>query len=161
MARNIYVLDTCVLVHDPNAIFKFAEHDVYIPLTVIDELDKFKEEQGRRGWSAREFFRIYDSLDTDAMHDPKKGAKLGEKGGKLFVFNSELRLKRQIEAGLSLSSKLADNVIIRSTQQIKEDSASRKVVLVTKDRGLLIRARGWEVMAENFRSDLVRVCARF
>ena len=155
MARNIYVLDTCVLVHDPNAIFKFAEHDVYIPLTVIDELDKFKDEQGRRGWSAREFFRIYDALETDAMHDPKKGAKLGDKGGKLFVFNTELRLKRQMDAG-SLTSKLADNVIIRSAQQIKEDYNSRKVVLVTKDRGLLIRARGWEVMSENYRSDLVQ-----
>jgi PhoH-like ATPase len=158
LARNIYVLDTCVLVHDPNAIFKFAEHDVYIPLTVIDELDKFKDEVGRRGWSAREFFRIYDALDTDAMHDPKKGAKLGDKGGKLFVFNTELRLQRQTEAG-SLSSKLADNVIIRSTQQIKEDNERRKVVLVTKDRGLLIRARGWEINAENYRNDLVQETA--
>lgn len=144
-----------MVVHDPNAIFKFDEHDVYIPLTVIDELDKFKDEQGRRGWSAREFFRVYDALDTDAMHDPRGGAPLGNGGGRLFVFNTELRLKRIAESG-SLAGNLADNTIIRSAQKIKDDNGGRRVVLVTKDRGMLIRARGWECLAENYRSDLVQ-----
>lgn len=153
---NIYVLDTCVLVHDPTAIFKFNEHDIYLPLPVIDELDKFKEEKvGNRGWAAREFFRLYDALDTDLMHDPKKGAKVNDRGGKLFVFNTELSLKQATFESGSLSAKVADNAIIQSAIQLKSNNERRKVVVVTKDRGLMIRARGWDCLAENYRSDLV------
>ena len=59
--KHIYVIDTCVVLHDPMALYKFGENDIYLPLAVIDDLDDIKTRPGNISWSAREVFRILDS----------------------------------------------------------------------------------------------------
>ena len=56
--KHIYVIDTCVVLHDPMALYRFGEHDIYLPLAVIDDLDDIKTRPGNISWSAREVFRI-------------------------------------------------------------------------------------------------------
>ena len=63
MAKHIYIIDTCVLLHDPLALYKFDDNDIYIPLAVIDDMDDIKTRKENVGWSAREVFRNL-KLDT-------------------------------------------------------------------------------------------------
>jgi len=78
MVKN-YVLDTNVLIHDPEAIYSFEDNNVFIPLPVIEELDKLKKEQGRVGKSARTAIRVLEELRNKGnLHD---GVKL-DSGGK-------------------------------------------------------------------------------
>ena len=57
LAKHIYIIDTCVLLHDPLALYKFGDNDIYVPLAVIDDLDDIKTRKESVGWSAREVFR--------------------------------------------------------------------------------------------------------
>lgn len=150
MAKNIYVLDTCVLLHDPQAIYKFAEHDIYIPLAVIDDLDEIKTRRESVGWSAREVFRILDGFNIKEI--TSKGAKISEKGGKLFIYNSELPSKTDHPNILRTNS---DNAIIEACRDLKLKYERKKVIIVTKDTGLRVRAMAWGCQAENYRSDLL------
>ena len=62
LAKHLYIIDTCVLLHDPLAIYKFAENDIYIPLAVIDDLDDIKTRKDNVAWSARETFRQLENF---------------------------------------------------------------------------------------------------
>ena len=84
--RKIFVIDTCVVLHDPLALSKFGEHDIYLPLAVIDDLDDIKTRPGNISWSAREVFRTLDKLDLKIMVD--KGIQINEQKGKLFIYNT-------------------------------------------------------------------------
>ncbi|MFM9816157.1 PIN domain-containing protein, partial [Streptomyces scabiei] len=74
------------------SIYKFAEHDIYIPLAVIDDLDEQKTRQGSVGWSAREVFRILDTYPLEEMTG--KGVEVNPQGGRLFVYNTEAPLQK-------------------------------------------------------------------
>ena len=68
LAKHLYIIDTCVLLHDPLAIYKFAENDIYIPLAVIDDLDDIKTRKDNVAWSARETFRQLENFTlTDLL----------------------------------------------------------------------------------------------
>ena len=82
LAKHLYIIDTCVLLHDPFAIYKFAENDIYIPLAVIDDLDDIKTRKDNVAWSAREVFR---QLENFTLQDLLKGVKINENNGRLFV----------------------------------------------------------------------------
>ncbi len=91
MAKHLYIIDTCVLLHDPFAIYKFAENDIYIPLAVIDDLDDIKTRKDNVAWSAREVFR---QLENFTLQDLLKGVKINENNGRLFVYNTESPLQK-------------------------------------------------------------------
>jgi hypothetical protein len=78
--RRTYVLDTNVLLYDPNAIFKFEEHDVLIPITVIEEIDRFKKDLTETGRNARQFSRFLDELRDGGASDLKDGVQLPDGG---------------------------------------------------------------------------------
>ena len=135
MAKHIYILDTCVLLHDPMAIYKFQEHDIYLPLAVIDDLDEIKTRKDTVGWSAREVFRILDEFDESQL---TKGVKVSEEGGKLFIFNTEAPLSRNDKPFVCRVN--SDNAIIDACLHLDSQYPKRKVAIITKDTGLRVRA---------------------
>ena len=154
MAKHIYIIDTCVLLHDPLAIYKFGENDIYIPLAVIDDLDEQKTRRETVGWSAREVFR---QLENYSLQDLMKGVKVNDKGGKLFVYNSEAPLGKNERP--NIIKVHSDNAIIETCLALKFSNPKKKVSIVTKDTGLRIRAITWGCEAENYRSDLLQESA--
>lgn len=150
MARHIYVLDTCVLLHDPHAIYKFEDNDIYIPLAVIDDLDDIKTRKESVAWSAREVFR---QLDTFAINDLVTGVKVNEKGGKLFLYNTYAQPDK---GTVPIITKVnSDNSLLEVCMELSAKYPKRKVCLVTKDTGLRIRAATLKVLAENYRHDMI------
>ena len=150
MAKKIFVLDTCVLLHDPECIFKFKENDVYIPLACIDDLDEQKVKKENVGWAAREVFRILDRYD---MNQLTKGIIINEDKGRLFIYNNDSpTMKGEKPFIVRVNS---DNAIIQSALELKAANEKKKVVIVSKDAGLRIRAIAWNCSAENYKSDLL------
>lgn len=148
--KHVYIIDTCVLLHDPMALYKFQEHDIYLPLAVIDDLDEIKTRRDTVGWSAREVFRILDEFDESQL---TKGIKVNEEGGKLFIFNTEAPLSKNDRPFICRVN--SDNAIIDACLHLKSQYPKRKVAIITKDTGLRVRALSWQCQAENYRSDLL------
>ena len=148
--KRIYVVDTCVLLHDPASLFKFREHDIYVPLAVIDDLDDIKTRPGSVGWSAREVFRLLDGYTLNEM--TVDGVEVNPEGGRLFVYNQEQPSKFDTPNIIKTNS---DNAIINTARALQSANKDREVVIVTKDTGLRVRAESWGCRAENYRSDLI------
>jgi len=152
MAKHIYIVDTCVLIHDPYAIFKFQENDVYLPLACLDDLDNLKTSKESVGWSAREVFRVLEKFDLEELRSVK-GAKLGDGLGSLFVYNHEAPLSKNESPNIVKTN--SDNALIVVCTALKAKYPKRKVAIVTKDMGLRMRAITWGCAAENLKHDLV------
>ena len=149
--KKAYVLDTNVLLHDPEALFRFEDNDVVIPMTVIEEIDRFKKELSETGRNARHFSRLMDAL--------RSRAKLVEwvdleNGGRLTVrLYTEDSLK-----GLppELRNDRGDNRILAVALDQKK-SCGCPVVFVTKDTNLRIKADAVGLPAEDYESDKVSI----
>ena len=136
-----FVLDTNVLLFDPSAITKFGENNVFIPLIVVEELDRFKKDQNENGRNARHFARLVDGLrEKDSL---VKGVPLPS-GGKLRI--SILREPATKHIGIDLS--INDNLILANTLYLKENGEN--VVLITKDINLRLKADALGVEAEDY-----------
>ena len=150
MAKHIYVIDTCVLLHDPHAIYKFEDNDIYVPLAVIDDLDEIKVKRENVGWAAREVLRQFNKF---SINDLTKGIKVNEKGGKVYVYNPHAPLSRG-EAPI-IARVNSDNALIETCIHLKAQFPKKKVCLVTKDIGLMVRATSYNVHTENYRNDMI------
>lgn len=150
--KAIYLLDSCVLLHDPQCIYKFAEHDVYLILPVIDDLDEIKTRRESVGWSAREVFRILEQFNLRDM--TTKGVVVNSKGGRLYVYNSEIPNNKVYESP-NITRVNSDNAIINAAINLKSQNPKRKIIIVSKDMALRVRAQAWQCTAENYRSDLL------
>ena len=149
--KHSYVVDTCVLIHDPAALFKFKNNDIYLPLAVIDDLDELKTRKDPTGWAAREVFRHIDKLNLEEL--VSKGVVINEQNGKLFIYNPEAPVQRgEMPAIVRVNS---DNAIIQTCLMLKSSQKTKKVAIVTKDTGLRVRAQSMGCEAENYRSDLL------
>ncbi len=152
MKKN-YILDTNVLLHDPNALFSFQENDVYLPIEVIVELDKFKKGSEERNVHAREachhLEKFTEGYTNQRNHrgDFDEGLSLNNKGGKLFFLTS--RLPDNLESRLSY---VDDRIIVRA-QQLAQKDEQVETVVVTKDVNLRIRLRLAGVPAEDYLHD--------
>ena len=151
--RHIFVIDTCVVLHDPLALYKFGEHDIYLPLAVIDDLDDIKTRPGNISWSAREVFRILDKIDLKTMVD--KGVVINDEKGKLFIYNTEAPLTKNETPNIVKVN--SDNAIINAAISLKNKFPNRPVTIITKDTGLRVRANAWGCNAENYQADLIDV----
>src|SRR6187551_1389885 len=116
--KRIYVLDTNVLMHDPTALFKFEEHDVFIPMMVLEELDNGKKGHTEAARNARQVSRFLNELIES------HGSNNAEGGGKLLF-----QLK-PVEPGKRFGTVLPDNLILGSILQLREDHPGVPVVLV-------------------------------
>jgi len=146
--RHIYILDTCVLLHDPKSLFKFQNNDVYLPLAVIDDLDDQKARKEAVAASAREVFRQLKPLNLDQIGD--EGIPLNKEGGKLFIYNHD----KQSETP-NITRMNSDNALIVCCLVLQAKFPDQKVTIVTKDTGLRVRAAAYGCLTENYRSDLI------
>jgi PhoH-like ATPase len=144
--KKIFVLDTNVILHDYHSIFKFEEHDVVIPITVLEELDKFKRGDSLINFHAREFTRDLDNLSTGDFFN--KGVALGEGLGKLFIETGKEYTK---EFKMSFSENIPDHRILAIADYLKRENKDREVILVTKDINLRMKAKSLGVTSEDYK----------
>jgi len=149
--KKTYILDTNVLLHDPQALFRFEDNDLVIPITVIEEIDRFKKDQSEIGRNARQISRILDGFrEKSHLID---GVTL-EKGGVLTVdIYTEEALKRLPP---ELRVDRGDNRILAVALKMKE-KCQCPVVFVTKDTNLRIKADAVGLVAEDYESDKVSI----
>jgi len=149
--KKTYVLDTNVLLHDPQALFRFEENDLVIPITVIEEIDRFKKELSETGRNARHVSRLLDGLRRQAQLI--EGVTL-DGGGTLrvdlYTEDSLRRLPPELQADRG------DNRILAVALGLKE-SLETPVVFVTKDTNLRIKADAVGLVAEDYESDKVSI----
>jgi PhoH-like ATPase len=157
-AAKLFVLDTNVLMHDPMSLFRFEEHDVFLPMITLEELDGHKKGMTEVARNVRQVSRELDQLaaglQTSSLEEMSKGLALAGTGhreaeGKLF-FQTEL-----IDAPLpqGLPQGKADNQILGVVQALKGRHPGREVVLVSKDINMRIKARALGLPAEDYRND--------
>lgn len=158
--RRIFVLDTNVLMHDPSAIFRFEEHDIFIPMTVLEELDAGKKGLSEAARNVRQVSRFLDELMANASKQqidnglelpPAKYTTGGKKPptGRLYFQT------RRLSSGLpdTLPGGGADNAILAQTLALQQEQASARVTLVSKDINLRIKAAIIGIHAEDYSSD--------
>lgn len=147
-----YALDTNVLIHDPNAVFKFEEHLVLIPMVVLEELDKLKVGASAVAADARQAVRTIDSLLGSASpSEIMNGVPITRPSGDVLGSISILMPSRDDTGALSPSSN--DNLIINDLLSLKNTLGDRDVVLVTKDINMRLKARGTGLLAEDYHND--------
>ena len=139
-----FVLDTNVLLHDPHALYRFEENEIVIPITVIEEIDKFKKDMNETGRNARQVSRLLDNLRT--VGSIAKGVTL-ESGGTLRVEVYEDQALKSLPPGLH--SEHGDNRILAVAMELKMKAGSGQVILVSKDTNLRIKADALGLVAED------------
>jgi PhoH-like ATPase len=158
--RRVFVLDTNVLMHDPAAIFRFEEHDIYLPMIVLEELDSGKKGLSEAARNVRQVSRFLDELMANATKEqidhglelPSGRAGTQDKRpptGRLFFQT------RRLDTGLpdTLPGHGADNAILGYTLALQRELAGAHVTLVSKDINLRIKAAILGVHAEDYYSD--------
>jgi len=161
-SKRLFILDTNVLMHDPMALFNFAEHDIFISMTVLEELDAGKKGMSEVSRNVRETNRLIDQIISDAsFEDIKNGLELERIHpnpdrdalhlGKLF-FETE-PLTHELPA--SLPSHKADNHILQTGLALKKQFAQRNVTLVTKDINMRIKSSAVGLHSEDYYNDRV------
>ncbi|PVY78932.1 PhoH-like ATPase [Tamilnaduibacter salinus] len=152
--KIMYVLDTNVLIHDPNALLNFEEHDVIIPMTVLEELDSLKSGKQTVAADCRQAIRNIDRLLGDASpHDIEKGvpivrAEKAEPLGTLSILMSTEHSSTHV-----LPEHLNDNKIINTLAALQSRSPDRDLILVSKDINMRLKARGFGVEAQDYHND--------
>ena len=153
LAKKIFVLDTSVILYDHDAVNNFQEHDVAVPALVLEELDNFKSGNDTRNFEARNFIRIIDSAAENKLLN------------QWFVLNKKSlgRFKIQIEelprlqnAETLFSQGKFDNRILNSALVLKEEHPKHKVILVSKDICLRLKAKALGLHAEDYETGKVK-----
>lgn len=152
MKTKLFVLDTNVILHDSACIHNFGEHDIVLPITVLEELDKFKKGNDIINFHARHFVRQLDEItgNPDLMFD--QGVPIGEGLGRISVhidgdFHPDLVF--------NFSSEEKDHRILNTAYTLSKEHSDKSVVLVTKDVNLRMKAKSVGLPAEDYTSDHV------
>ena len=149
--KKIFVLDTNVLLHDYRSIYNFEENDIVIPITVLEEIDKFKKGNDEKNFHARAFMRELDKIAGKALFH--EGIDLGEGRGKLFI---ETGKKFSEVMNESFSEDIPDHRILAVAEFLHYKHHDRKVVLVTQDINLRMKAKAIGVAAEDYETGKVK-----
>lgn len=157
-SKRIYVLDTNVLMHDPTALFKFEEHDVFLPMQVIEELDNAKKGTSEVSRNARQVSRFLDELIEDAGADQiQSGITLKHPQGLQLKARGVIgRLHfqvRPVDPGRTFGAVAPDNKILAAVLALREDHPEVPVILVSKDINLRIKASISGIQAEDYEND--------
>ena len=149
-AKKNFVLDTNVILHDYKCIENFQENGIYLPIVVLEELDKFKKGSDQINYNAREFVRELDLLTSNDLF--LKGASLGPGKGTLYIVTGD---KYQEKIALSFPEKTPDHRILSSTLFIAEKNPKVRTILVTKDVNLRMKGRSLGIEVEDYITDKV------
>uniref|UniRef100_UPI0030FA1E8C PhoH family protein n=1 Tax=uncultured Acidovorax sp. TaxID=158751 RepID=UPI0030FA1E8C len=151
---KLFVLDTNVLLHDPTSLFRFEEHDIFLPMIVLEELDAHKKGMTEVARNGRQTSRTLDALAGVAGADIGRGLKLdstGQRaaGGCLYFQTAPL----DYSLPTSLPAGKADNQILGVVAALSKEHAPREVVLVSKDINMRVKARALGLNAEDYQND--------
>jgi PhoH-like ATPase len=150
--RKIFVLDTSVILYAHNSIMNFAEHDVVIPITVLEELDQFKKGNDTKNFEAREFIRLLDKLSQDHMIHHWTPLNGKNKGNFCVLMNPE----NQLNANEIFGEVKNDHKILNAALHLKQHEKNRKVILVSKDINLRLKAKSLEIFAEDYETGKIK-----
>ncbi|AMO99796.1 AAA domain protein [Collimonas arenae] len=154
---KLFVLDTNVLMHDPTSLFRFEEHDIYLPMVTLEELDNHKKGMSEVARNARQVSRSLDALVGDVVDDEIDHgiplSKLGNKDAKGHLFFQTKLQNADLPEGLPVGK--ADNQILGVVRALEAETPGRPVVLVSKDINMRIKARAMGLPAEDYFNDHV------
>jgi PhoH-like ATPase len=150
--KKMYVLDTNVLLYDPQALTKFEDNDIIVPITVIEEIDRFKKDMNETGRNARQVSRLMDGFRKDGSLS--EGIPL-QNGGTLRIEIYEEKVMKRLPP--ELREQRGDNRILAVAVDLKETEPTVPVILVTKDTNLRIKADALGLDAQDYESDKVAV----
>ena len=153
---SLFVLDTNVLMHDPASLFRFAEHDLYLPMTTLEELDNHKKGMSEVARNARTVSRSLDQLIAGTSGTLDDGIPLNKLGhqdvsGRLY-FQTHLTTATLPEG---LPEGKGDNLILAVVSELQQTHPDKEVVLVSKDINMRIKARALGLPAEDYFNDQV------
>jgi len=150
--KKIFVLDTSVIIYDHNAIKNFKEHDVVVPITVLEELDNFKKGNDTKNFAAREFIRYIDKISgKSTLQD---WVNINGKGHGLFKI--EMNQKASIDSEKIFGERKADHRILNTALYLSEKYRDRKVVMVTKDINLRLKAKSLNLISEDYETGKIK-----
>ena len=152
MNQKVFILDTNVILHDSSCLYHFDEHDIIIPITVLEELDSFKKGSQIINYHARQFLRELDKLSSDKLFNG--GMRIGEGKGRVAI-----RLEQGMHPELKKvfpNVEKEDHRILNIAYYLSEELNGHSVVLVSKDVNLRMKARSIKLMAEDYTTDHVR-----
>jgi PhoH-like ATPase len=158
--KKLFVVDTNVLMHDPTSLFRFEEHDVFLPIGTLEELDANKKGLSDVSRNARQASRFLDEIVSGAVADIKSGLSIKTKDGQAAkgrLFLQTEAINGELPATLPLGK--TDNQILSVVRHLAEREKSRSpqrdVVLVSKDINMRIKARALGLAAEDYFNDKV------
>ena len=148
--KKIFVLDTNVLLHDHKCVYQFEENDIVLPITVLEELDKFKKGNDLINFQAREFVRELDNLTGESLFT--EGISMGLGLGRLYVETGK-PFSRDMEE--SFYEKIPDHRILAIADYTRNKNPDKQVILVTKDVNLRIKAKAIGLTAQDYKAGQV------
>ncbi len=153
---KLFVLDTNVLMHDPNCLYRFEEHDIFIPIQTLEELDAHKKGMSEVARNARQASRMMDDIVTSAPDGIETGIELTEPSrelatGRLFLQTEAI----PIELPVNVPTAKADNQILAVVHHLATKFPKRPVILVSKDINMRIKARAMGLEAQDYFNDKV------
>ena len=152
---KFFVLDTNVLLHDPSSLFRFEEHDIYLPMVTLEELDNTKKGLSEVARNARQTSRYLEEIMSSNLSNLEEGCLLNtvnnnHVSGRLFLQTHPIEFDLPMLAG-----SIADNQILSVVAYLKKEYQDRKVILVSKDINIRIKARTLSIDAEDYFNDKV------
>jgi len=153
--RKLFVLDTNVLLHDPSSLFRFEEHDVYLPMVTLEELDHHKKGMSEVARNARQVSRSLDALmgDEQSLEEGLALNTLGNKDASGRLLFQTTTMANALPAELPVGK--ADNQILGVVRSLHQQYPAREVVLVSKDINMRLKARALGLAAEDYFNDQV------
>jgi PhoH-like ATPase len=149
--KKVFILDTNVLLHDYRCIYNFQENNVIIPITVLEELDKFKKGNDIINYHAREFTRELDKLSGDNLFNG--GVPLGKGLGKLSIETGKPFSSAMLT---SFPESTPDHRILAIADHVSHNKPDQMVIFISKDINLRMKAKSIGIMAQDYENDKVR-----
>ena len=150
--KKIFVLDTSVILYNHDAINSFEDNDVAIPITVLEELDNFKKGNDTINFEAREFIRIMDRLSGKFTLQNWISINGAEKGRFKVIMNEQSKM----DARKIFGENKPDHRILNAALVLTEENPDKKIILVTKDINLRIKAKSLNILAEDFETGKIK-----
>ena len=151
--KKIFVLDTSVILYNHSAIYSFEDNDVAIPITVLEELDHFKKGNDTKNFEAREFIRIMDKLSVD--HSLQNWIPIDQPNHGRFRVVMQERTNG-LDATQIFGENSADHRILNAVISLSEEYPKNKIILVTKDINLRLKAKSLNIAAEDFKTGKIK-----
>ncbi len=146
--NKVFVIDTSVIIYEHNSILNFEEHDIGIPITVLEELDNFKKGNDTKNFEAREFIRLIDKLAKGQML--QNWNSLNGRGKGRFKVLMDTGSNGTIDANKIFNEDKADHRILNSALFLQKEEKDKRVILVSKDINLRLKAKALGLEAEDY-----------